>query len=179
MQTSAFIVDSPVEFALAGPVGSRDRLLVRSRDAALDLIGLAAQGMELKYRKRNNAFFDLLIPGRELNFVTSFSAPDTSPDADRRHSLYSFAWRGYASDFDVERVRHALNLQLPDLYNAFQAASLDEIQWALGPIIYQCSRINDRRVRFRRVLVSVVVTYAIVGIAFLVWQLAVLGRFGR
>ncbi len=47
-----------------------------------------------------------------------------------------------------------LNLRLPDLHRAISERDLGEIEWTLGPIIQRCAAINEKRLRFRRVLVA-------------------------
>lgn len=176
MKKAAVLIRSPIEFVVAGPAGGRDRVLVRSRNAGLDLIGLVARGAELyrfpkrTYRRSSSDILSLIFGGsRPLNVVSSFSSPDVSPEFDSRHSVFSFAWNGYASVRGTETVAEMLNLQLPDLYRAISEGDVREIEWALGPIIQRCAEINENRLRIRRVLVASGSLYITVGIFALIF----------
>lgn len=157
---------SPIEFALVGPAGGRDRVLVRSENAGLDLIGLAAQDWSSKERSPPDLLTVFFGESRQLNKIHSFRLPDVSPHSDPRKSGFSFAWRGFASSGGIDRVEEVLNLQLPDLHRAITDRDFQEIQWAMAPIIYSCTQANERRMRVRRMLAGTAMVYGASRCAF-------------
>src|SRR5262245_30141314 len=175
MKDNAIILNSPVEFAIVGPAGGRDRVLVRSENVGLDLIGLVAQGPEARKDSSADDVLSLLIgDARQLNFVTSYPSRDINPELDSRRSVYSFAWKGYASKLGVEKIERVLNLHLPDIERAIKEGDFREIQWAIGPLIYHSTQENERRLRRRRLLFAAGVLY--IGIGILALALSVASR---
>lgn len=158
------LVRSPIEFALIGPSGGRDRVLLRSARAELDLIGLAAEGARSKDRPSSDILGLIFGEAKQLNVVSSFPVADTNPEKDKRRSELSFVWKGFASSSGVERVEETLNLQLPHLNAAIKSRDRSEIEWALGPIIYRCTQANESRLRVRRVLLGTTALYISIGI---------------
>ena len=147
------VPNSPIEFAISGPAGGRDRILVKSENAGLDLIGLAAQPGSESHRKSSSDLLSAVLgKTRQLNFVTSFPLDDIDRDSDSRSSKFGFAWQGYASQLGMEKVQKTLNLQLPEMHRAIRNKDLQEIEWALAPLIYRCTEANERRLRSRRML---------------------------
>jgi hypothetical protein len=156
--------NSPVEFVLVGPLGGRDRILVRSEKAGLDLIGLAAEpalGMERTSPESWPFMFSL---SRQLNIVTSYPLDDIDPGSDSRKSKYSFAWKGYPSSLGVHQIREALNGSLPELREAIKARDAQAIEWALAPVVYSSTRANERRTRMRNMFLTVLALYAFIGL---------------
>jgi hypothetical protein len=174
MKTQSIRLESPIEFAVAGPLGGQDRIVIRSERAGLDLIGLAAQGVEhpnmlWKQDLRTSSDFLSLMFGNTppLNLVTSVPLYDLKPEFDNRKSSFIFVWKGYASADSIRRVEETLNLQIVDLHRAIGEGDKGEIEWALGPLIYRCARANDRRLRLRRVAWGAVATYILLSIVML------------
>lgn len=166
--------NSPIEFAVSGPGGGRDRILVKSANAGLDLIGLTAQ-LDAEPQRRSSSDLLSLILGktRQLNLVSSIPLADINPDEDSRSSRFRFAWEGYASPIGMERVKKAFDLQLPELHRAIRNKDFQEIEWALAPLIYQCSEANERRLRSRRMMLAVLAIYAISGLIGLLYLVTI------
>jgi hypothetical protein len=158
------LLRSPIEFAVVGPSGGRDKVLLRSAKAGLDLIGLAADGARSKDWPSPDILSLIFGEAKQLNIVFSFPVADTNPQKDKRRSALMFVWRGFASKFSIERVREKLNLQLPELDAAISSRNKSEIEWALAPIIYQCMQANERRLRVRRLLLASTGIYISIGI---------------
>jgi hypothetical protein len=161
--------NSPIEFAISGPSGGRDRILIKSSNAGLDLIGLAAQS-DLEYHRRSSSpdLINFMFgETRQLNLVASFPLEDINPDEDSRSSRFRFAWRGYASQTGMDHVKRAFDLQFPELHRAIRSRDLQEIEWALSPLIYQCSEANERRIRSRRAMLVAFGFYLFTGIVAL------------
>jgi hypothetical protein len=171
----ALLLASPIEFALIGPSGGRDKVLLRSPNVGLDLIGLAAEGADWKKRRSSTDILALIFGGtKQLNIVASFPIADTNPNRDGRPSEFSFVWKGFASNLGIERVERTLNLQLPHLYLAIKGSDISEIEWAIAPIIYQCTKADERRMRFRRTLLATIALYVSVGILAAIFSGALL-----
>src|SRR5258708_16168018 len=104
MPDNSFVLESPIEFAIIGPSGSRDRVLVKSKNAGLDLIGAAAEAWGSKEFPEPQDSVVSLWEGRQLNAVRSFSLPDVTSESDFRPSRFTFAWIGLASKSAVNKV---------------------------------------------------------------------------
>ena len=158
---------SPIEFVVSGPFGGRDRVLVRTENAGLDLVALSAQIQELggRRRRQSDLFFGLLGAGRQVQAVSSMPIPDFVPEVDSRRSRLSFAWAGLSSHMGMERVKEALNAGLPDIHAALNSGGADEIEYAVAPIVLTCSEMHEGRLRSARFMRIILVAYAIIGIA--------------
>lgn len=158
------LLRSPVEFALVGPSDGRDRILLQSVKAGLDLIGLAAEGVRSKEYASSDTLSLIFGGAQQINIVFSFPTGDTNPKKDKRRSKLSFVWKGFTSSSGIERVEQTLNLQLPHLDEAIRKRDKSEIEWALAPVIYQCAQANERRLRLRRALLATIAVYISIGI---------------
>jgi hypothetical protein len=162
--------NSPIEFAVTGPYGGKDKLLVRSDNAGLDLIGLAAQ-FDLDSPTRGHVDLLSRIFGntRQPNLVSSLLSPDISPESDARHSRFNFAWKGYASASDVKHAEQSFNLILPDLHRVLRNGDDEEVELIVAPLIYHCIEASERRLRSRRFMLATLAIYF--GIMALVWSM--------
>ncbi len=158
------ILNSSIEFAVTGPLGGRDRVLAKSKDAGLDLIGLAVLGSEKPKTERNDVLAVLFGGPSPVNVVSSFPLYDLEPATDNRRSSFSFAWKGFASPLGLQTIQETLNLQLTDLHRAIKKRDPSEIEWALGPVVYRCVRANERRLLSRRFLKAFALTYVAIGL---------------
>lgn len=165
LASGGMMLKSPVEFVLVGPLEGRDRVLLRSPEAGLDLIGLAAENPRSMWHSKPDPFSLFFSDSKQLNIVSSFPLADLDPESDARQSTFSFAWKGYSSSGALERVKDTLNLHAPDLHRGIKNQDTSEVEWALAPVIYQCIQVNERRLRLRRMLWLVLVLYA--GVAML------------
>lgn len=182
MESSLLLSNSPIEFIFTGPLGGRDHILVKSANAGLDLIGLAAQpGVDPRESTSSDVLALIFGKTRQLNIVSSIKSPDLRPEADARESRFSFAWVGYASRLGVRHVEESLNLQLPDIYEAIRDRramppivpsdqKIQDIEWALGPVIYRCTEANERRLRSRRLVWATSAIYLGLGFLALVFE---------
>lgn len=156
------VLDSPVEFAITGPAGGRDRVLVRSRRAGLDIVGTAAQALNVEQEKGGNLSF-LLTLTPPINVVSSFTLGDIEPESDRRNSSFRFAWKGYSQSREVKEVERLLNLQIVDIQLAIKARDRSDLEFALASIIYRCKKANDRLTRYRNLIWIGVGVYVLIG----------------
>jgi hypothetical protein len=168
------ILDSPIEFVITGPLGGRDRLLVKSKEAGLDIVGLAAAGRASSVGSSD--LLSVLLGGSPpVNKVSSFPLDDIAPESDSRASSYILAWRGHASPQSLGRVEKTLNLQLVDLQRAIKHRDKPELEFALGPVIYRCSLANERRLRSRRLLQGTLLAYLAIGLLAAMWSIFRIG----
>ena len=86
---------------------------------------------------------------------------------DSRKSNFIFAWRGYSSSTIEERVAKEFNISLPDIQKAIRERDTQGIEIILSPLIYRCTKENERRLNFHRQLQIVLVIYIIVALIFL------------
>jgi hypothetical protein len=174
------VLQSPIEFALIGPQKSRDRVLVRSSNAGIDLIGLAGENDPFEDHSPvwPTGLFNLLWNNRQLNIVKSVPASDVGYEADTRQSKFRFVWTGLASVSHKKAIERALNLQLADLHRALKDENVEDIELALAPVIYSCARANERLLRARGLFLLVLVLYGVL-LTFAAVIAAFVSLFGK
>lgn len=165
--------NSPIEFVISGPVGGRDRVLVRTEKASLDLVALSSQNTDFECRRPSSDPFVALLGGRsrQLNVISSMTVPDFRRDTDSRRSSLNFAWIGLASTIRTEQIRKTFNRCLPDLFHALETGTEDDVEFSVAPIILACSEAHERRKRIHRALYTVLGAYAVIGVAILAYSL--------
>jgi hypothetical protein len=168
MSIEATTLNSPVEFVIVGPSGGRDGILVRSNNAGLDIIGLAAEGAD--GRPSADILSVLFLNSDQLNVISSYSVHDTSPKRDSRISELKFAWKGFASPTSISKINEAFNLHLSDLYRAIKSQDVQELELAIAPVILSCTRANAIKMRLRRTILTTIALY--VGVIILIIALA-------
>jgi hypothetical protein len=157
--------DSPVEFVVVGPVAGRDAVLAKSRGAGIDLIGLSFEPLGFPYSRARSDLLSSLFPqSRQIHSVRVSSISDLSPSSDERMSDLVFAWAGLASELGVKRVLMSFQLQSREIAKLASEGNQAALEVALAPVILTCSQANERRSRFRRLLVAVTVMYIALGI---------------
>lgn len=156
------IRNSPIEFILVGPFNGKDSIIVRSSNAALDLVGLA----NFRYKTQESLLissnnFPILSTSRQLNFVDSKEARDINDFADRRYSVYRFVWVGYSNRFGREQVLDYFNESLDILRQAIIEENMADIELNISGIILQCSLVNQKRLKARRSFFVVLTLYVL------------------
>jgi hypothetical protein len=171
--TPVIVTNSPIDFVISGPVGGRDRILVRSQNASLDLVALSAQSSDIERRRPSSDPFVALFGGtaRQLNVVSSMTVPDFRKDADTRLSSLRFAWIGLASPMRVERIREAFNKSLPELLRAMESNVEEDIEFNIAPVVLACSEAHEQRRRTHRALYTILALYALIGVAVIGYSL--------
>jgi hypothetical protein len=171
---SLTIKNSPIEFLLVGPQKGRDKVIVQSAGAGLDLLGLAIENQKESAMFSASPSIIGLIAGtqRQLNVIESYQVNDLSPNFDSRQSTMRFAWVGHCSPIRQERIRDSFNRSLSDLQKAIHTSNLADVEWAIAPVIFNCAIGNERRLRSRRVLYTTLVIYAITGLVMLSYLFA-------
>ena|SRR5579864_8382288 len=167
MNFDAIEVDSPVEFVIVGPVEGRDRILVKSAAAGLDLVGLAAEDDTSdgdRVASRSDILAIFFPSARKLNVIRSFPFPDFVPNFDGRSSRLSFAWKGFATRSGVKRIEESFKLRMSDLHRAIKDQNRPDLEWAIAPIILKCSYANEGMLRFRRVIAVTSTIYALLAL---------------
>ena len=169
--TTQIIKNSPIEFVVSGPLGGRDRILIRSDKAGLDIVAISSQSIHFDRRRRSPDPFIALFGGhtRQLNVVSSMSVPDFRKEADIRKSSLNIAWIGNASIRRIDRIRDTFNRCLPDIINALQAGSAEDVEFSIAPVILDCSQANEELRRIRRAMVGILGIYGIIGLGFFVY----------
>ncbi|MGY3687542.1 hypothetical protein ACXAAV_12770 [Vibrio coralliilyticus] len=161
--SSLIIKNSTIEFVIVGPFQGKDRILVCSENAGLDLKG-AALDPTLDVKRLTD--FNLLGK-RKLNVIGSRNYDDLNPSYDSRHSSYRFAWVGESSTAGMVKIQKALDVALSFISKSIERSfwdnesSFDEndIVMALSPLIIECLAAHRGRRRNRLfVLTYVVIT---------------------
>jgi hypothetical protein len=152
---------APIEFVLVGPVGGRDRILAKSKDAGLDLLALAMEPALQEGESSSVDFAFFIFGGTQTNVISSSPASDIDQAADRRDSRFNFAWKGLTTPLGKQRLEKVLNSRIQELRIALKDEDLSAFEMALAPLMYGCTREHRRRNRRRLLLISVLVTYGL------------------
>ena len=151
---------SPVSFVITGPGSGHRRVLIRSPDQNLDLVGLDSGGHENRSIKLNRNIFSVLSisPAIDDNldrFIVRTHPrvgfdPSTSFEDDRT-TYFSFAWRGWASVDEIEHIRDMFIKLGPDLEVAIKSKDINAVEWAVSGLIGICHSYTKRHSRrYRR-----------------------------
>ena len=167
---SNIITNSPVEFVLVGPLRGRDRVLLSSDNAGLDIKGLAAtRDADADVLQNQSSTFSFFWgSARQFNVLESYTTHDIDSDYDKRKSSFRFAWVGYCSPDRRGRIQDLLNWAIPDIRNAILEDEEADVELTISPVILNCSLAHQRRLRSRRFLFAALVIYALVGISSVV-----------
>jgi hypothetical protein len=177
MQGFVIIDNSPIEFIIAGPKDGRDRVLVATVNAKLDLMGAAAAPGYGEDIRPANDVLSLLFPRlRAINSVVSRPLGDVSPDSDSRNSSFIFVWNGYTSRSGRRWVKRMFNEFLPHIHEAIAKGDKDELTWSLGPLIRHCSEEMEKGRRRRAMLLFGLSIYLIVALLVGTFQMFVKGH---
>jgi hypothetical protein len=169
-----FIINnSPIEFIVVGPDDGRDKVLLRSNHAGLDLVGLAAQASKRHAFTPSSSILSLFTgTPRQLNVVESHPVEDFHHQTDSRYSTMRFAWVGDCSSLTKERIEDAFKRSVPDLQRAIQKSTISDIEWSLGAVILECSEAGEKRLRSRRFFYMTLVMYGIAGLLSIAYLIA-------
>jgi len=182
------IRNSPVEFLVAGPRGSRNGILIRSDDLKLDLIGFAARERgHNKYSEDIPLLFYAFFPfvysqPRRKNSVKSSSLRMVDYDRnlirghDERESEYKFCWIGECSPSDKFAIEKVFNLYIEDVLKGLEDADNDLVEWSIAPVVLRCSQAKLRLQKFRNLSLAFIGIYSI---AVLVYLFMATSRFFR
>jgi|SRR5579859_3359465 len=175
---STIVIQSPVEFLITGAAGPHDRVLVRSENCQLDLIGFAQQPRNNEAREQapGSGVFEAFSRDRnKMQYVESLPLSRGQRSGDDRDSTYKFCWVGYASRSQRERILDVFQRQTADLEDALEGQDSEKISWAMAPIVYQCSIADMRRRSSRKTLAILFAVYALIALVsvaiVMAWQL--------
>jgi hypothetical protein len=167
--------NSPIEFVVSGPFGGRDRILVRSENAGLELIGLVAENDDSFTSRAPSlillSLYRIFRPGEfRAHVVDSMFMPDLQPKSDARNSRLRFAWKGLGSRQYYQYIEDSLNSSLSDLYRGIYNSDIDEVEFAIAPLIARCvkidSRLRKRINNYSFILVAYAAAIIVAGIYF-------------
>lgn len=170
IQSHSFIVieNSPIECLVIGPVNGRDRVIIRSTNAGLDLLGLAIDSpVKDVYSAVESSPVKILMGlSRKLNIVETYPVDDLNPLSDFRQSKMKFAWVGECSTIQLEMIQRSFERAQYDLKQAFISDDADKelVEWSIAPVVLQCSIAHERRLRFRRLFYMTLAAYGIMGL---------------
>jgi hypothetical protein len=164
--TTMEVTNSPVEFLVIGPRMGKDAVLVKSKGAGLDLLGIVAGGNGEDGEYRPIALMSLLMPWtelpRQLNVVESDPASDLAPTSDKRRSKVRFAWVGQSDQSAKHRIERLFRSSREEIQMAVLKQDQDKLDWLLAPLILACVQASQRRLRSRATLRTFLLIYGIV-----------------
>jgi hypothetical protein len=167
---NCIVLQSPIEFLIAGAAGQHDRILVRSLNCQLDLIGFVQEGAK-EYRRPVIGSKILGFPSRDrssMRTVESFPLKRGARSGDSRESSYRFCWVGYATRSEEDRIRDLFQRQTVDLEDGIERQDLAQVEWSIAPVVFQCSLADMRRRNSRQsslILVALYFLIALVAVA--------------
>ena len=147
------IVDnSPISFAVMGAGEGHRRVLIRSDDRNLDLVGLDNRTFlsdgDRETKEGSFTLAGFLIPEpRSLVVRTSTDYDQPVSENDRRTSHLSFAWRGLADREDLLRIEHTFSMIASDLLASFEEETGENAKWQIAPLVALCRSATDARIR--------------------------------
>lgn len=163
--------NSPIEFVLIGPYQGSDKILLRSYNAKLDLIGFAfekALGLKLPPPSPLSSFFTSL--DRQLNIVQSKQFYDIEPSIDNRSSSFRFVWAGYCSQYNLNKIEETLNHSIFRVGKAIIDEDIHEIELKLSSVLFHCDIANRRylqRRQFARFALIIYILFVLIGLIYL------------
>jgi hypothetical protein len=164
---SLTISNSPIEFALIGPKGKRNGVLVRSKNLQIDLIGFAITGEEkrrsVSTRLSRGVLLSSFFPLREMNCIES-QAHDIGSDWDKRESEYRLCWVGACSSLSRREIRATFNRYMTDLLSGIEQEDLEKVEWSLAPTILGCSDAHMVIKRRRQSYLLIVAMYTLISV---------------
>ncbi|WP_460063111.1 hypothetical protein [Pseudomonas sp. H2_H09] len=165
------IKNSPIEFVVSGPMAGRDRILIRSENAGVDLVGKSIHSAGYKQGKAHRVTSSLIFGGpAELHTVVSGFVADFRSDVDDRESMMALTWRGYATSRGVEEVKDTFLKYYRDIYAAYYYGDENDVELQVAPLIYQCSFANDSAIRSRGRVKFLLGVYALLGLGLSLWS---------
>lgn len=167
------LTGSALPFVLIGPAGRHRRVLVKSVDDNLDLVGLDGLPDDLTRDQSHGPSFLLNFgdTGRGQRNIVRSKEDVTAGPYDDRQTFYSFAWRGFATNADQDKVREQLDRIAVDLEIALDSGSIDDVEFVLSSVVLICERLHERRrnmrIRFRNLVALTALTYAAIALILL------------
>jgi hypothetical protein len=156
----AIIIDnSPIEFILFGPKRKADGVLVRTRTAGLELIGLASGGQtnEATQSSPKSVLSLLGFDYRpECLLVRSTPTSVSKVSDDKRLGTFTLSWFGASYASDLKLIQDALNLRVADLQGAIADRDREQVEWFLGPIVALVARANRKRRLIRNLIIRAI-----------------------
>ena len=166
---STTLMNSPIEFVLIGPLRGRDRVLLRSDGAGLDLIGFGTSGHRSDELQSPTGVFSIVFDRtkRWLNIVESGAVHDIDRVTDDRKSHLRFVWVGACSESRRKTIEHELSRCGLDLSKAIREGDLTGIEMSVAPLVLHASLAHLRgRARIHRMWT--IVTIYVLLFAFMV-----------
>jgi hypothetical protein len=177
MARNIIISNSPVEFVIIGPLGGRDRVLVRSADCGTDLIGFGSNFGDDTVKSTTDLIS--LVAGRPpINAVTSDPMQDIMPILDSRTSRFRLVWRGFGGSNNISVIHKTFKGAILQAYNALRGGDENDVEWIFAPLIYELSKQNRRLLRLRLFLVAGALFYLTVFLFALLIAIQFVGKRG-
>ena len=142
---------SSVEFVIIGPTAGRDRVLARSANAGLDLIG---RSTVIRSFDSEEVRSDGVWASRPLNVVESNPIPDSQPELDKRKSKMILVWSGVCARESRSTIEEAFRLHAVEIRKAIDEGNLEQFEWNVAPVVLECSVAKSKQERTQKALVT-------------------------
>lgn len=128
---SGVVANSPVEFAIIGPVGRKRGVLLKSENAGLDLLG--SQSFITSDREKS---IRTLFPMSPDYHRVSAEHKVQIDEEDPRLGEFWFLWKGIASEENEKVVQDEFTRRLADIIDSKRLAV--HVEWAVAPLVTIC-----------------------------------------
>jgi hypothetical protein len=157
------VKNSPIEFVLTGPFAGADQVLVKSENAALDLVGAASFK---KYERKKSSIWWLKIfypEMRKVNVTNGHAFEDVVSTADNRLSDYFFAWSGQTTNRTQDTVDQLISVRLHDIVTGVRQNNQARLEWSLSAPVRVISEEIESNKNRRRTLRIIAIMYVVLG----------------
>ncbi|HMR89233.1 MAG TPA: hypothetical protein PKD51_13825 [Saprospiraceae bacterium] len=167
-----FSFKSPIEFVLIGVEDRKSRVLVKSTEAQIDLMGSIQNIIsgQVEYDIRDRLF----LPA---SFENHLASADWKPDMrnmdfgsfDSRSSKFYFIWRGKGAlkGRDKDLIQKEFERRLPDVLMSISNGDSSTLEWNIAPVVDLCFRASKENERRRNSFIVVGILYLIITIILL------------
>ena len=165
-KTNVILVESPVEFILIGPIYDNLKVLVKSKNAGIDLIGFSQDENSNEYVNGSSLFLTSLVPqkvySREAEQLHHDNFINGNFTEHYRDSTYKFIWRGVKNNRFNNIIEKTFDMRLYDIVSAIRKEDLDNLEWHLAGIISLCNNSIVERQRRRNQMIFIGIGYSLI-----------------
>lgn len=143
-QKLLIVENTPIPFVLLGPKDEVSCVLVKSINAQIDLMSLAADGLSdstTRSLSQSKALFKL---PRQICSVWSYPINRDKEVKNKRTVQYILCWEGSASRRDIKFVKDKLNKHIIDINLALNSGNLEQVELNLSSVILACAKAQMR-----------------------------------
>ena len=160
---------------LTGPFAGADQVLVKSENAALDLVGAASFKKYDEREKSGTWWLKIFYPEmRKINVTDGHPFEDIVSTADTRISNYFFAWSGQTTERTQNIVDQLISVRIHDIVAGVREDNQARLEWSLSApvrvISEEIESNKNRRRTFRLIVIMYVAILAVLITANIIFK---------